>query len=180
MGLAEKPFSVKLSEDGAALSLRGITVFPSRPVVSLQACTDFLGVDCDGIMAMIDTGNLLYAFNISTPKARCREVRVLSEALMAYIQRRPCQVKSLREAVDVILPRPTTVKSFQTIRGSTLFRRLGCSQGHVKNLIDCGELRVAPFNAKRCESPFILRSSASAWLHRRALGEVVFRKGTNL
>jgi hypothetical protein len=110
------------------------------------------------------------------PQARCRDIRILSESFMAHVERRPCRVKSLGEAVGIVLPKPSAEKGFQTLRSSTLQRRLGCSQGHVKNLIDSGELRLAPFKTARCESPYILHESACTWLHRRALGHAAYAK----
>jgi hypothetical protein len=146
-----------------------------RPVVCLATVTDVLGIDSDAAMDLVDNGELAFAWNISTPKARCREVRVLAEAVQAYRENRACSVKTVSDAVNCILPKPSSIASLATVRRSVLSRRLGCSAEHLANLTDAREIKLAPVRVSRSESPLLDWQSVFQFLHRRTLGKAAYR-----
>ena len=146
-----------------------------RPVVCLTTVMDLLGIDSDAAMNLIDGGDLAFAWNISAPTSRCREVRVLAEAVQAYQEGRACSVKTVADAVNCILPKASSLASLPTIRRSILSRRLGCSAEHLSNLTQAREIKLATARVSASESPLLDYKSVSQFLHRRTLGKAAYR-----
>ncbi|HEY3853819.1 MAG TPA: hypothetical protein VGO67_05435 [Verrucomicrobiae bacterium] len=160
----------------AAISSVGVSISLRHPLCALATARDILGTNGDGVIALIDAGEIAFAFNVSSPTARNRDVRILSEALTAYVERRPCRVKSLADAVGTVLPAPSVHKGFSTIRRVTLSRRLGCSVDHIGNLVKAGQLQPAPLPVGKSESPLLLHQSVATWLSSRCLGVAAYAK----
>lgn len=125
-----------------------------RPTLGMDGAKHLLDLSEDEILALIDEGLITHAWNIATPSAEKREVRILRQALDAYVtwNENPKLVPA-RPGVPItanytdalifsfLLP-PSHVKPFLT--NGELQRSLNCVSDHVLNLIDSRALELQP------------------------------------
>jgi hypothetical protein len=114
----------------------------------------------------LDKGTLGFCFNISSPDARRREIRLLRVGFLAFLEGVASPVSSLDQAVDLIVAREGS-----TVKVSDLSRRLSCSPKLICDLILAKELRRVP-KSKRL---LLERDSIRQFLSRRCLGEASYR-----
>lgn len=147
----------------------------SRALFTLATVADLLNLDTRAVAELIDDGKLPFAFNISASNKRRRDIRILAESFHAYREAKACPVKTLADAVKLILPLPGALsKGPDKIRASALARHLGCKVDHVMHLVKAGDLKMAvklPFP----QSPMIDHESAVQFLHRRCLGVAAYK-----
>ncbi len=146
-----------------------------RPLIPIEAVMVLADRDEDDVLNLIDIGMLRWAFDIATPGTDRRELRIFRESLIDYLRGdtaamgRKNQTETVEGIIARILPRPSIVNGYGTIRGTELQRRFSCCQGHVNNLIKTGELSLAPIVTPQKVSPFVLHFSAAAFLRSREL-----------
>jgi len=139
-----------------------------RPLVPIEAVMVLIDRDEDDILNLVELGKLRWAFDISSPGTKRRELRIHRESVLEYLSSSHEATKDTN-LISGILPKPTLVQAHATIRGTELGRRFSCCQWLVANLIDTGELSLAPIPVTCKVSPFIDHASALAFLLRRCL-----------
>jgi hypothetical protein len=125
----------------------------SRPLIPLRAAMVLLDRGEDEVLALIDTGELSWAWDISSQDAERREVRIWRDSVLQFLSRSeegnqrwtrmdlPAPPPSRQAGTDeeervllAILPHSAEVRS------TTLQRLFTASQGHIQNLINAGLL----------------------------------------
>lgn len=119
-----------------------IPVTLHRPLISLECSATLLNVSRDKAFELIESGDLLFAFDLSAKKG-CRHplIRVLSQSVADYLAARPA---------------PKDLPDVQTVIGQQIFpghgagitafgvsRQWSVDSDHVLNLWRAGELRLA-------------------------------------
>jgi hypothetical protein len=102
-----------------------------RPLWKIKSVQDFLNLEYEQVMAKIQSGELLWAFNIGNDRARS-EIRVLShcvvELKMGEIhQVGPTRKLTLLKVINLILPG-------RDIRSTELKRFFSCGSEHIHQL----------------------------------------------
>ena len=120
--------------------------------------------DEDAVLALIESGSILYVFDIRHPGAVRRELRIYRESLVSWAERRQTFQSTPAAVIASILP---TVKQ-PVIRAREISRRFSCSSTHALGLIAKGALkRHGPTGHGPNGSPLVERASVEAFLHRR-------------
>lgn len=142
-----------------------------RALMCVQSAMWALDLNEDEVLRLIDDGQLLWAFDISSPGARCRDIRILSDSVAAIMQGRPVAAlneTSIQEAwvVSRIFPAAEFVKVKEVAR------ILSCSSTHVFHLVHSGAVQAEPTSwASRRSgpkgSPVIYTQSLQRWLLKR-------------
>lgn len=159
----------------------------ARPLVPIEAVVVLADRDEDDILNLIELGLLPFAWNIASPGAERREIRIWHQCVVDYLRSDYRKITSgqttLAAAIHAILPRPTITpigrKRFETIRGTEVARRFCCSQWLVAHLITTGELQVLDMAIGPKTSPYILHASVVDFLTRRSLRPVLPGKTLN-
>ena len=153
-----------------------------RPLVPIEAVMVLADQDEDDVLNLVERGLIRYAWNIATPGAERREIRVWRDSLIEYLRngedansaigdRRSAisgKEKPLRTIIESFLPKPSLINNCKTIRGVEVARRLSCGPSHITNLLDAGQLRIA-FPAAIKVSPYIDHESLVEFLLAREL-----------
>lgn len=139
------------------------------PLVKLSTAADVLNTSAPAVMELIDNGDLLFAFNVSSRRARKQEVRILTESLNAYVERRPCKFTTTAAAVASILPSPGKFPALAVLKASVLRRRLRIEHQLAGQLIRSGELKCKT-GPRRPVSAVLTYESCAQWLNSRAIG----------
>lgn len=140
---------------GEALAL---VLHPRTALVPVETARAVLGCEAEGVWARIESGELLYAFNISAVSAgnKAREVRLWVGELMGR-PRRP----GLEQALEEILG------TFRAqYRAHEVWQMLLCSRPHLRRLLHAGELG----GPRKGAVQYITRASLADFLRRRWLG----------
>lgn len=106
----------------------------SRPLIPMKAAVVFLDRSEDEILALIDSGELAWAWDISSEAAERREVRIWRESLLVFLSPGgPSSHSDLDETnvLNFLLPH-----SGDELRSTHLQRLFTASQGHIQHLID--------------------------------------------
>ena len=108
----------------------------SRPLIPMKAAVVLLDRSEDEVLALIDLGELTWAWDISSEAAERREVRIWRESLLCHMQNdaglRDSHAKLPEASVlNFLLPH-----SGEEIRSTHLQRLFTASQGHIQHLID--------------------------------------------
>lgn len=136
-----------------------------RPLLGMGALMWRLDLDKAGVMALIEQGQLLNAFDIGL-SARVPEIRVPTVCLSDWLQHgRPIE-RPWAEVLACILP--TVGSSIGVGEASRLF---DCCRGHVMNLLRAGELPLSRpgWRRGRTGTPAISLDGVAQFLKRRRL-----------
>jgi hypothetical protein len=130
----------------------------------------------DGVLRLIDSREIRWAWDISRKGARRPEVRIWRESLLAYLAREdgaappaPGEQLELPQVITAILPKPYALTPrAATVRGTELQRRFLCCRTHLSGLIADGELScLGPTGPGR--NPAVLYQSVFEFLKRRSM-----------
>ena len=110
-----------------------------RPLLPLAACAVLLGLPHWKIQRLVEDGRLQFAFNIATPGARTRALRVLTKSVRDFLAN-PGALRSetadeLTAELNGLFP-PLCL----TYSSTAVEAVLGCSHQHVKRLVLAGLL----------------------------------------
>ena len=140
--------------------------------MTMSAAKGVLDVSEDEIIAMIEERLALIAFDIATPKAKLRELRILTASVAEHLRDNPdcdpCYHTTIcpDEAVRLVLPKHD--KPFFT--GTELQRALNCGSDHIIALVESKALKLVPgtsYQPGPGGSPCITRASFEAFLNSR-------------
>ncbi len=141
-----------------------------RPLMPLSAVMWRLDCHECQVLALIEEGELLWAFDVKAPKALRPSVRVLTQSLADFLAGKAPplideEMEWERVAKSIFPPKPI-------IAGRELARLLNCGRQHVLDLVHAGQLGLAPRSQIRPGPggmPQILTPSAAAWLRTRRM-----------
>ena len=126
-----------------------------RPLVPLEACMVLCDRDEDDLIALVQSGDLAFAWDIRGAKAERRaELRVWRESVLAYLAAapgegtRPTGQNGCAPGEGTALPEEEVLERLLPHGRDTLFstelqRMFSASQTHVQGLIDGGLLEQA-------------------------------------
>jgi len=136
------------------------------PLCAIVEVKRRLGANEDEVIALIEQGSLFWAFDISTPGAIKREIRVWHQSVNDY-QEQTSALRSVDEVIRDILPKHRR----PVLRATELMRALNCSQLHVYNLIEAKQFDLVDPNWRPGPggSAQLTRTSAAGFLKRRKL-----------
>lgn len=149
-----------------------------RPTMTVDAAKGVLDCTEDDIVAMIDERYALVAWNIATPGANRRELRILTASVSEYLRDNPDHSECYHsmicpsDAISHVLPKHE--KPFVT--GIEIQRALNCSSTHVIRLIESKSLALVPgsnYQPGPGGSPCITRESFTAFLNTRLAVPVI-------
>jgi len=154
------------------------------PLVPLPAVMLFLNQKQRAIVALIETGQLRWAFDIRSASAATREIRVLRDSLFEYTRLRPREHyhesdrHEFAEIMQAILPERKEKRAGReplsaaapepVVTGAEVAQRLACSPGHVRKLLRDNLLR-APGRHEPGDAVLVLRSSVIEFLRKRRM-----------
>jgi hypothetical protein len=154
------------------------------PLVPLPAVMLFLDQKQRAIVALIEAGQLRWAFDIRSASAATREIRVLRDSLFEYTRLRPREhyhESDRHEFADIIraiLPEPKQKRPQRTptsaiapepvVTGAEVAQCLSCPPGHVRKLLRENLLR-APGRHKPGDAVLVLRASVIEFLWKRRM-----------
>lgn len=151
-----------------------------RPVMSVSAAKGVLDVSEDEIIAMIEERLALIAFDIASPKAKLRELRILTASVAEHLRDNPdcdpCYHTMIPPgaAVDIILrslpDRTKMGPGSAWFTGTELQRALNCGSDHIIALVEAKALKLVPgtsYQPGPGGSPCITRESFEAFLNSR-------------
>ena len=107
----------------------------ARPLVPVGAAMVILDRDEDEILHAVENGALGWAWDIATPGAERRELRVWRDSIVTLATMAKPELLEAEEVMARIVP-PGPIRSPQ------LQRLLSCSSTHVHSLIDAGVFDV--------------------------------------
>jgi len=131
-----------------------------------------LGASEDEVIELINMGQLAWAFDVSCPGAKAREVRIWAGSVQDYLEGGKARVESLDNVIRDILPKHRR----PALRATELMRALNCSQLHIYNLIEAKQFDLVdpnPAVAGQAWRPGpggsaqLTRTSAASFLKRR-------------
>lgn len=142
-----------------------------RPLVDINFATALLGRGRKEVMALIETGEILWAWNLNLSLEMRPFVRIYAQSIADYLEKRPAP-KIDSELQFELITRQIFQGHSKTINGVRLKRALGVGSDHVHHLWHAGLLRTAP--GSRCYrgvggSPVFELSSAVEFLSKRRL-----------
>jgi hypothetical protein len=154
------------------------------PLVPLPAVMLFLNQKQRAIVALIETGQLRWAFDIRSASAATREIRVLRDSLFEYTRLRPREHyhesdrHEFAEIIKAILPEPkekrprriptSTPPPEPVVTGAGVAQCLACSPGHVRKLLRDNLLRT-PGRHEPGDAVLVLRASVIEFLWKRRM-----------
>lgn len=117
-----------------------------RPTVGMDGAKHLLDLSEDEILALLEDGRILFAWNIGLGEDR-REVRILRHSLDDYLARLTCPPNQARpqlseDAARKLLLPPGHDKPFLT--NGQIQRALNCVSDHVLHLVDAKALTLQP------------------------------------
>jgi hypothetical protein len=124
------------------------------------------------VLALIEEGELLWAFDVRTPAAARPSVRVLYQSVEDYLAgNRPSGTVASEEAewqqvASLVFPDKPTIVNCE------LAGLLNCGRQHVMDLVHAKQFRLLPgtrFHPGRNGSPQIVTASAKEWLQKRRM-----------
>jgi len=99
----------------------------TKPTLALESCADFFDRDYDTLIIDVQNRLIKFAWDISTPGAARREIRIYAPSAWAFVYNRPMPKLSEDDVYKLILPA-------RDIRSTELKRILACSHQHVHEL----------------------------------------------
>jgi hypothetical protein len=149
------------------LTRRSVTPRPLMPLSAVMWRLDRHEAD---IIAMIEEGDLLWAFDIRAPKAVKPEPRILTQSVVDFLagNRPPLQDEETewQRVASLIFPaKPVLVRC-------ELAALLNCGRSHAMDLVRGCHFRLAPGHTIRPGpggSPHIIADSVKDWLRKRRM-----------
>ena|SRR5579862_1274452 len=115
-----------------------LTAFCSnRPLVHVQTAMAALDKSEDQVLAMIESGKLLWAWNIASKSAARRELRIWRASVLASLNDAPQPDSTEEEVLASLFPHPAPILTTPQVQ-----RMLSASQCHVYRLIESGALQA--------------------------------------
>ena len=151
-----------------------------RPLCDVKAAMFLLDRDEDGVLHLIEDGQLEFAFNVAMPGADARELRIWSGSIRKYVaagivnrlpadqvddsvRAKSSKISTVDQVVADILPGMGV-----EITAVALKRAFNCSSTHVHNLIGAGALEeIAHADRKQTNTRWVARESAIRFLKTR-------------
>jgi len=143
----------EMSDQHMAVNLHRRTV-----TVGVDVARAVLGVDAESVLAMIDSGQILWAWDIAARPSRERVVRIWTREIVAPGWGRGLEVG---EVVDAVIG---TQRPY--LRSGELCSILFCSRAHVHSLVEAGEIR----GRLDGHTLWVHRDSVDGFLRRRLAG----------
>jgi hypothetical protein len=156
----------------------------SCPLVPMPAVMLFLNRKQRAVVALIETGQLRWAFDIRSANAATREIRVLRNSLFEYTRLRPreCFHESDRhefaDIIKAILPEPKPARGQPLqpepaakeplVTSAQVAQCFSCSTGHVRKLLAEKLLRAPPGRAAG-DDVVLLRAGVIEFLWKRRM-----------
>jgi hypothetical protein len=168
-----------------------------RPLMKITAAQGTLDCSEDEILELLEVQGALIAFDIASPGAKRRDLRILTQSVTEYLQagKSPCYHTMLppAEAVDIVLaslkPELNTLSSVASaakedqlpggrpqvrpwLTGNEIQRLLQCGSTHLINLVEARLLKLLPgtdYQRGPGGTPKILRASFVQFLQERLL-----------
>lgn len=136
-----------------------------RPLHTVSAIMGIFDISADDVLYLIEDGRFAWAFDIASPGAHARELRIWRNCLLlAKGGDMTGAGLDLQQVVDDILPKPT----LPNVRASSLCRSFNCGSTHVHDLIRAGCLtEVADPDRGLTNTRLITRSSVVNFLAAR-------------
>jgi hypothetical protein len=141
-----------------------------RPLVSVWTALTLIGGDRpEEIIALIEEGQLRFAFDIRTKKAQVREIRILGQSINEFLAGDPAPAISEQDdfnlAMQAVFP-----AAMPAIPAFEIARAWNASRDHVLNLCRGRELSLvkgARIRRGRGGSPMVEMRSATEFLRQR-------------
>ena len=149
----------------AAATRPRVNLPAARHLLPMEVCVLLLDKEPDQVLQIMESGQIDFAWNIASPGARRRDLRIWRESLLALVNRSASEPRSVEDVINSILPA-------RDPRTPELQRWFCASQSHVQRLVEAGELRpCAPPVATRGPNAFtrIERASVAEFLRKRRL-----------
>ena len=170
----------RLVRNAIAAAIMTALVWPVTlrcPLVSVATAAVTLGQSHRAVSALIESGQLLYAFNLATSAATKAEVRILSESLANYQHHRPVTLAAaadLSRVLGLIFPRVATPRAgvVPTIRAVEAAHQMAVTTDHIFNLVAAKEIKLVRHTRRsrgRGLSPLIDFPSLTTFLARRRI-----------
>ena len=102
-----------------------------RPLVPAEAAIVLCDQDERVIVEWCESGVFSWSWDIATPEAARREIRIWRSSLLAHLRNCRQPAASWPEVVDDVLPQR------ERIRSTELERLFSCSHDHIASLIAC-------------------------------------------
>ncbi|HVU07648.1 MAG TPA: hypothetical protein VHG89_03795 [Verrucomicrobiae bacterium] len=148
------------------LELTGLAIEARRPLLPVEAVVFMVNRDGDEIAADCERGMFKFAFDISTPGAQRRELRIYRDCVLQSLQPKLALPEKLSDVFERIFPH-------RGLRGVELQRTFSCSLQHVRDLDDAALItvereRLAASGPRA--SRIYSRQSIITFLQSRAIG----------
>jgi len=96
----------------------------TKPTLALESCADFFDRDYDTLVLDVENRLIKFAWDIATPGASRREIRIYAPSAWAFCYQRPMPAITENDVYKLILPN-------RDIRSTELQRILACSHQHI-------------------------------------------------
>jgi hypothetical protein len=113
-----------------------ITIPVPEALISVESARWALGVDEDSVLALIQLGEIRWAWDIAVHRGGIREIRIWSRCVTARLQGLP------QPGTDIaaVTPEVIGVVFRERLPASQVRRILTCSQQHIQRLVASGAL----------------------------------------
>jgi hypothetical protein len=153
-----------------------------HPLVPLSVAMLFLNRKPRAVLALIESGELRWAFDIRSPSAGAREVRILRDSLFEYTRLRPRELFYESDQLEfaaitkAILPEPKGQGNRcapkpgpgPVLACSQVAQCFSCASGHVRNLVSENQLQT-PGRRPPGAPVLIPRASVIEFLRQRRM-----------
>lgn len=143
------------------------TLAPHVQLVDVNTARAIIGRSADAILAMVDSGGLRWAFDISAGSRKLRCIRIFRGCLQAWTRKTEHRAE-LGEVLDAIL---TTNRP--RLRASELVERWSCGHDLLNHLVRGRQLTGAITG----HALWISRQSAARFLEARLIGHAFQKDG---
>lgn len=154
----------------------------ARAIVPLTVCQVLCDKDEDEALSLVERGKLRYAWNIASPNADRREIRVLTASLMSYLADPLRDPKAdeitedqelMGEALAIQKACDPLNRHARLTRTADLARYWSCSRTHILDLVAHGALQGAgkssSNNLPGRPAAMVVTASAEKFLQRRRI-----------
>ena len=149
--------------------LQPITFTVQRPLISLSTAAALANQSTGELLLRLEDGSIRYAFDVATPNASRRAVRILARSLADYLAGAELvRHESPQELPDVVASMFPALA--EAIRTETLSRILDCDGDHTLDLVRAGCVQVVnQFRRGQGGTALIARRSCEGFLIGRRL-----------
>jgi hypothetical protein len=130
-----------------------ITVPVPEALITVEAARWALGVDEDSVLALIDGGDLRWAWDIAVYRGQIREVRIWSRCITARLTGAEQPSTDIAGVLDAL-----GITATGRLRAAQVRQILTCSQQHVQRLVNAGTLRADISRGTRWVDPASFRA----------------------